>query len=87
MLDDQLPCYGFVLAGKAYDAAWIREMIEAQDAVPAIPDRSGASTRDRRSGAESLLYSNCDADTALAFNAGITWESTTIYSRGAEDRS
>ena len=34
----------FVLADKAYDAEWIRAMIEAQDAVPIIPDRSTATT-------------------------------------------
>ena len=44
LLDDQLPADGFVLADKAYDAEWIRAMIEAQDAVPIIPDRSGAKT-------------------------------------------
>ena len=44
MLDDQLPADSFVLADKAYDAEWIREMIEAQDAVPIIPDRSSATT-------------------------------------------
>ena len=33
-----------MLADKAYDAEWIREMIEAQDAVPIIPDRRGAKT-------------------------------------------
>ena len=31
-----------MLADKAYDAEWIRAMIEAQDAVPIIPDRSTA---------------------------------------------
>ena len=35
---------GLVLADKAYDAEWIRAMIEAQDAVPIIPDRSSATT-------------------------------------------
>ena len=44
LLDDQLPADGFVLADKAYDAEWIRAMIEAQDAVPIIPDRRGART-------------------------------------------
>ena len=44
MLDDQLPADGFVLADKAYDAEWIRAMIEVQDAVPIIPDRSTAKT-------------------------------------------
>ena len=44
MLDDQLPADGFVLADKAYDAEWIRAMIEAQDAVPIIPDRRAAKT-------------------------------------------
>ena len=39
LLDDlQADC--FVLADKAYDADWIRELIEAQDASPNIPDRS-----------------------------------------------
>lgn len=44
LLDDQLPADGFVLADKAYDAEWIRAMIEAQDAVPIIPERRGAKT-------------------------------------------
>ena len=44
MLDDRLPPDSFVLADKAYDAEWIRAMIEAQDAVPIIPDRSTAKT-------------------------------------------
>ena len=44
MFDDRLPPDSFVLADKAYDAEWIREMIEAQDAVPIIPDRSSATT-------------------------------------------
>ena len=44
LLDDQLPPDSFVLADKAYDAEWIRAMIEAQDAVPIIPDRRGAKT-------------------------------------------
>ena len=44
LLDDHLPPDGFVLADKAYDAEWIRAMIEAQDAVPIIPDRSTATT-------------------------------------------
>ena len=44
LLDDHLPPDSFVLADKAYDAEWIREMIEAQDAGPIIPDRSTAKT-------------------------------------------
>ena len=44
LLDDRLPPDSFVLADKAYDAEWIREMIEAQDAVPIIPERRGAKT-------------------------------------------
>ena len=44
LLDDHLPPDGFVLGDKAYDAEWIRAMIEAQDAVPIIPDRSTATT-------------------------------------------
>ena len=44
LLDDRLPPDSFVLADKAYDAEWIRAMIEAQDAVPIIPDRSSAKT-------------------------------------------
>ena len=43
LLDDRLPPDSF-LGDKAYDAEWIREMIEAQDAVPIIPDRSTAKT-------------------------------------------
>ena len=39
LLDDlQADC--FVLGDKAYDADWIRELIEAQDAAANIPDRS-----------------------------------------------
>ena len=44
LLDDHLPADGFVLADKAYDAAWIRAMIEAQDAVPVILDRRTTRT-------------------------------------------
>ena len=44
MLDDHLPPDSFVLADKAYDAEWIRAMIEAQDAVPIIPNRSTTTT-------------------------------------------
>ena len=44
LLDDRLPADGFVLGRKACDAEWIREMIEAQDAVPIIPDRRSAKT-------------------------------------------
>ena len=44
LLNHHLPPDGFVLADKAYDAEWIRAMIEAQDAVPIIPDRSSATT-------------------------------------------
>ena len=44
LLDDQLPADSFLLGDKAYDAEWIRAMIEAQDAVPIIPDRSTAKT-------------------------------------------
>ena len=44
LLDDHLPPDSFVFADKAYDAEWIRAMIEAQDAVPIIPDRSTAKT-------------------------------------------
>ena len=43
LLDDHLPPDSFVIADKAYDAEWIRAMIEAQDAVPIIPDRSSAT--------------------------------------------
>ena len=41
LLDDLQPD-SFVLADKAYDAGWIRELIEAQDAAANIPDRSNA---------------------------------------------
>ena len=44
LFDDHLPPDGVVLGDKAYDAEWIRAMIEAQDAVPIIPDRSTAAT-------------------------------------------
>ena len=33
LLDDRLPPDSFLLGDKAYDAEWIRAMIEAQDAV------------------------------------------------------
>ncbi len=39
LLDDLQPD-SFVLGDKAYDADWIRELIDAQDAVANIPDRS-----------------------------------------------
>ncbi len=39
LLQDLAPD-SFVLGDKAYDADWIRDLIEAQDAVPIIPDRS-----------------------------------------------
>ena len=42
LLEDQLPADSFLLGDKAYDAEWIRAMIEAQDAVAIIPDRSNA---------------------------------------------
>ena len=35
-----LPADSFVLADKAYDADWIRALIEGQDAVANIPDRA-----------------------------------------------
>ncbi len=44
LLDDHLPPDSFVLADKACDAEWIRAMIEAQDAVPIIPNRSSTTT-------------------------------------------
>jgi|TARA_Y100000294_G_scaffold109896_1_gene101960 transposase len=37
---DNLQADCFVLGDKAYDADWIRELIEAQDAAANIPDRS-----------------------------------------------
>ena len=37
-----LPPDSFLLADKAYDAEWIRKLIEDRDAVPIIPDRRGA---------------------------------------------
>ena len=39
LLEDQLPADSFLLGDKAYDAEWIRTMIEEQDAVAIIPDR------------------------------------------------
>ena len=39
-----MPPDGFVLADKAYDAQWIRKMIETQDALPIISDLSSANT-------------------------------------------
>ncbi len=42
---DELQPDCFVLADKAYDADWIRERIEAQDAVANIPDRSNRKQR------------------------------------------
>ena len=44
LLEDQLPADSFLLGDKAYDAEWIRAIIEAQDAVPIIPDHSSAKT-------------------------------------------
>ena len=44
LLEGRLPADSFVLGDKAYDAEWIRSMIEEQDAVPIIPDRSTATT-------------------------------------------
>ena len=43
----------FVLADKAYDADWIRACIEAQEAVPIIPDRSN---RNESHAFSPLLY-------------------------------
>ena len=40
-----LPPDSFLVADKAYDAEWIRDLIEHCDAVPIIPDRKGAKTR------------------------------------------
>ena len=42
-LDGHLSPDGFVLADKACDAEWTRAMIKAQDAVPIMPDRRGAT--------------------------------------------
>ena len=44
LLDDQLLPDSFLLGDKAYDAEWIRAMIEAQEAVPIIPNRSTTKT-------------------------------------------
>ena len=44
MLAD-LPSDSFLVADKAYDAKWIRDLIEQRDAVPIIPNREGAKTR------------------------------------------
>ena len=43
LLDNRLPPDSFLLGDKAYDAEWIRAMIEAQDAVPIIPNRKSAT--------------------------------------------
>ena len=40
-----LPPDSFLVADKAYDAEWIRDLIEQRDAVPIIPDRQRAKTR------------------------------------------
>ena len=40
-----LPPDSFLVADKAYDAEWIRDLIEQRDAVPIISDREGAKTR------------------------------------------
>ena len=40
-----LPPDSFLVADKAYDAEWIRDLIEHCDAVPIIPDRKGAKIR------------------------------------------
>ena len=48
-----MPSCGFVLAGKAYDAAWIREMIEAQDG--GVPCRSACGPG-RRCGPDPCTF-------------------------------
>ena len=40
-----LPPDSSLVADKAYDAEWIRDLIEQRDAVPIIPDRQRAKTR------------------------------------------
>ena len=40
-----LPPDSFLVADEAYDAKWIRDLIEQRDAVPIIPDREGTKTR------------------------------------------
>ena len=40
-----LPSDSFLIADKAYDAKWIRDLIEQRDAIAIIPDREGAKTR------------------------------------------
>ena len=40
-----LPPDSFLVADKAYDAEWIRDLIEHRDAVPIIPDRQRTETR------------------------------------------
>lgn len=42
LLNDLKP-HQLILADKAYDAAWLREMIQEQGAVPNIPNRKGKS--------------------------------------------
>ena len=40
-----LPPDSFLIADKAYDAEWIRDLVEQRDAVPIIPDRERSKTR------------------------------------------
>ena len=40
-----LPPDSFLVADKAYEAEWIRDLIEERDAVPIIPDRERAKTK------------------------------------------
>ena len=40
-----LPPDSFLVADKAYDAEWIRDLIEQRDAVPIIPDRERVKTK------------------------------------------
>jgi transposase len=52
-----LPADGFVIADKAYDADWIRELIEAQQATANIPDHSNRKASHRFS---PTLYRECN---------------------------
>ena len=45
VLLNNLQCGTVVLADKGYDADWIREKIEAQEAAPNIPDKSNRKVR------------------------------------------
>ena len=80
LLDDHLPPDSFVLADKAYDAEWIRVMIEAQDAVPIIPNRSTTTTPHAFS---RVLYRMRNRVERFEFNEPARWIETFRFALGA----